>query len=61
MSQSTQKTKEESPMPTIIEMAEVPLTESGEPDIAAILAANGLDDVDMSRVKIIKANKPKSA
>ena len=37
-------------------MENIPLTESGEPDIAAILAANGLSGIDLSKVKIIKGD-----
>ena len=40
---------------TVIQMTEMPLTKSGEPDIAAILAANGLSHIDLSKVQIMKA------
>jgi hypothetical protein len=39
---------------TVINAADVPLTENGEPDIAAILAANGLGHIDLSKVTIVK-------
>jgi len=39
-----------------IKVDDIPLTESGEPDIAAILAANGLDHIDLSTVKVIKTD-----
>ena len=39
---------------TVIKCTEMPLTEAGEPDIAAILAANGLSHIDLSKVKIMK-------
>jgi predicted metallopeptidase len=41
-----------------ISKADVPKTKTGEPDIAAILAANGLSHIDLSQVKVIKANNP---
>jgi len=41
----------------IINVKDVPLTAAGEPDIAAILAANGFTDIDISKVKIIKTDK----
>ena len=37
----------------ILKINEVPLTETGEPDIAAILAANGMSDVDLTKVKVM--------
>lgn len=40
---------------TIIDASDMPLTDSGEPDIAAILAANGLGHIDLSKVKIMKS------
>ena len=40
----------------IIQSNDVPMNEAGEPDIAAILAANGLSDIDMSQVKVVHAN-----
>jgi len=43
---------------TVIQMTELPLTESGEPDIAAILAANGLSHIDLSKVQVLKADAP---
>ena len=43
-------------MKKIIKMENIPLTESGEPDIAAILAANELSDIDISKVKIMKGD-----
>jgi len=53
-----EKPKTESALPkdaTVIQMTELPLTDSGEPDIAAILAANGLSHIDLSKVQIMKA------
>ena len=43
---------------TVIKMENIPLNEDGEPDIAAILAANGFADIDMSKVEIKKEEKP---
>jgi hypothetical protein len=39
-----------------IKPEDIPLNEAGEPDIAAILAANGLSHIDLSQMKIVKAN-----
>jgi len=41
----------------IIEVTDVPLDENGQPDIAAILAANGITDVDLSKVQVMKVDK----
>jgi ABC-type multidrug transport system fused ATPase/permease subunit len=35
---------------------DIPMTESGDLDIAAILAANGITDVDLSQVKVFQAD-----
>ena len=45
-------------MKTIVQ-SEIPLTETGEPDIAAILAANGLGHIDPSTVQVIKTEGAK--
>lgn len=43
----------------VIKMDTIPLTESGEPDIAAILAANGLSHIDLSTVQVINQGDAK--
>lgn len=40
----------------VIQMENVPLTDSGEPDIVAVLAANGLSGIDMSKVKVMSGS-----
>lgn len=40
----------------VIKVKDVPLTDSGEPDIAAILAENGLGHIDLSKAKVIKTD-----
>jgi len=40
---------------------DVPLGADGKPDIAAILAANGITDVDLSKVKVIQASNAEEA
>ena len=51
------------PASKVIKMqSDIPLTDAGEPDIAAILAANGITDVDLSKVQVMKTgDKPKSS
>ena len=40
--------------PKVIKMDTLP-TKDGKPDIAAILAANGITGVDLSKVKVVNA------
>jgi len=40
-----------------IELDEYPLTENGEPDIAAILEAHNISHIDLSKSKVIKVDK----
>lgn len=44
-----------------VKKAEIIRNEAGEIDIAAILAANGLSDVDMSKVKVLNASSASQA
>lgn len=38
---------------TVLHVKDIPLTESGEPDIAAILAANELGHIDLSKATVV--------
>ena len=49
--------KKEKENTKIINMKDIPMTDDGEPDVAAILAANGLSDIDLSKAKIYKKDK----
>jgi len=40
---------------------DIPRNAAGEPDIAAILAAHGMKDVDLSKVKVLKADSKEDA
>ena len=40
----------------VIQMSNIPLTTSGEPDIQAILAANGLSHIDASKATVVMGN-----
>jgi len=44
--------------PKVIKLDDVPLTASGEPDVAAILAACGITGVDPSQVTVMKNDTP---
>ncbi|MCL2362405.1 MAG: hypothetical protein FWC73_11410 [Defluviitaleaceae bacterium] len=43
---------------TVLHVNDIPLTESGEPDVAAILAANDLGHIDLTKAKVIKVKTP---
>jgi len=43
-------------MKTIKMNAELPLDKDGNPDIATILKANGIEDFDLSEVKVIQTD-----
>jgi hypothetical protein len=46
--------------PTVIKMDTMPMKD-GEVDVAAILAANGVTGIDLSQVKVIKADNAEEA
>ncbi|MCL2400653.1 MAG: hypothetical protein FWC91_13030 [Defluviitaleaceae bacterium] len=45
----------------ILSKNSLPRNANGDPDIAAILAAQGITDVDLSKVKVFKANSKEDA
>ena len=46
---------------TVLHVKDIPLTESGEPDVAAILAANNLGHIDLEKAQITTVKLPQDS